>query len=267
MTRERKRNAHHDRRAAACLRLADDARSHRGAGAAADRRAGRGQGLRRGAQSRPRGEQFLRLADARQQDDAAAAGDLRARSDRRRRQGRRAGVFDPPGRPRLCQSGALVRLVQDVPQRQGARLPELYPARLFRPLAGHHARLSLRRAGAIHHRAGDRAGEASRQYELRSRRAARLFRHRLFGDEEDRRRSRPDAADQRRQRATRTQRRAARAGDGRDKNPRHRPQSGAARSRQGAGAGADRSSVGAECAGAGRRPDKSRSARRLGEDS
>ena len=78
----------------------------------------------------------------------------------------------PPGRPRLCQSGAVLRLMQDVPQRQGTGLSELHPAGLFRPLAGHHARLSLWRAGAIHHRARDRAGQAARQSQLRGRRAA-----------------------------------------------------------------------------------------------
>ena len=147
-----------------------------------------------------------------------------------------------PGRPRLCQSGAVLRLMQDVPQRQGAGLSEFHLAGLFRPLAGYHARLSVWRAGAVHHRARHRAGQIARQSQLRSRRAARLFRHRLFGDEEDRRRPRPDALDQRHQRAARAQRRAACAGDGRDKNPRHRPQAGAARSREGIGAATHRCS-------------------------
>ena len=176
-----------------------------------------------------------------------------------------AQVFaDAPGRARLCQSGAVVRFMPDVPQRPGAGLPELHLAGLFRPLAGHHARLSVWRAGAVHHRAGDRAGQVARQCQLRSRRAARLFRHRLLGDEEDRRRPRADAADQRHQRAARAQRRAARAGDGRDKNSRHRPQSGAARSREGTGAATHRRSFGTECAGPRRGPGKSRSARRVG---
>ena len=118
--------------------------------------------------------------------------------------------------------------------------------------------------GPIHHRACDRAGEIARQCQLRSRRAARLFRHRLLGDEEDRRRPRANAADQRHQRAARTQRRAARAGHGRDKNSRHRPQSGAARSREGTGAATHRRSFGTECAGPRRGPGKSRSARRVG---
>ena len=180
--RGRRRNDHDDRRAAARLRRADDARPDRGAGAAADRRAGRGQGLRRRSQSRARRQQFLRHAGARQQDHAAVAGDFRARSDRRRRQGRRAGARGPSGRAGLCQSGAMLRLVPDVPQRPDAGLPELHLPRLFRPLAGHHARLSLRRARAVHHRAGDRAGQAARQCELRGGGAVRLFRHRLCGD-------------------------------------------------------------------------------------
>ena len=70
--------------------------------------------------------------------------------------------------------------------------------------------------------------------------------------------------DQRHQRAARTQRRAARAGDGRDKNSRHRPQAGAARSREGTGAATHRRSFGTECAGARRGSGKSRSARRVG---
>jgi hypothetical protein len=56
-----------------------------------------------------------------------------------------------------------VRVMPHVSQRSAARLPELHPARLFRPLAGDHARLSLWRAGAVHHRAGERAGETARQ--------------------------------------------------------------------------------------------------------
>ncbi len=70
------------------------------------------------------------------------------------------------GRARLCQSGSLVRLLPHVPERSRLRLSELDAAGLFRPLAGHHARLSLRRALAVHHRAGDRPGQAARQSEL-----------------------------------------------------------------------------------------------------
>ncbi len=138
-------------------------------------------------------------------------------------------VYVNPGRScgscRMCRSG------------QRLRLSGLDAAGLFRPLAGDHARLSLRRALAVHHRAGDRLGQAARQYELRGRRALRLFRHRLFGDEENRRRSRTGAPDQRHQRPARAQCRATGAGHGRDKNSRHRPQCGVARSGQGAGAG------------------------------
>ena len=112
-------------------------------------------------------EQFLRQAHAGQQDDAAAAGDFRPRSGGRGRQGRRAGLGGAPRRPRLCQSGAVLRLVPDVPQRPGAGLSELDAARLFRPLPGHHARLSLWRARAVHHRAGDRAGQAAGRHQLR----------------------------------------------------------------------------------------------------
>ena len=61
------------------------------------------------------------------------------------------------GRARLRQPGALLRLVPNVPS--GARgLSELDLPRLFRPLAGDHAGLSLRRARAIHHGARNRAG-------------------------------------------------------------------------------------------------------------
>ena len=149
------RNDHHDRRTAARLRSADDARSDRRAGAAADRRAGRGQGLRRRSESGARHQQLLRQAYARQQNDAAAAGDFWTRSGGCCGQGRRAGLGDASGRSRLRQSGAILRLVPDVPQRPDAGLPELDAARLFRPLAGHHAGLSLWRARAVHHRAGD----------------------------------------------------------------------------------------------------------------
>ena len=244
MTRRgRKHDGHNDRGAAACVWAADDARPHRGATAAADRCAGRGQGLRRRPQPHPRGQQLFRHADARQQDDAAAAGDLRPRSGRRGRQGRRAGLACAGGRACLRQSGPLVRLMPHVPERPALRLSRLDPAGLFRPLAGDHAGLSVWRALSVHHRAGDRPGQTARQRELRGRRAVRLLRHRLCGDEEDRRRPRPDAADQRHQRPARAQRRVAGAGDGRNKNSRHRAQSETARSRQGAGAGADRCSV------------------------
>ena len=189
----RKRHDHDDCRAAARLWRADDARPDRGAGAAADRRAGGGQGLRRRAEPRARREQFLRQAHARQQDDAAAAGDFRPRSGRRRRQGRRAGLGGAPRRAGLCQSGAVLRLMPDVPQRPDAGLSELDAARLLRSLAGHHAGLSLRRARPVHHRAGQRAGQAARYHELRDGGEARLSRHRLCGDEKDRCRSRTDA--------------------------------------------------------------------------
>src|ERR1700686_1138521 len=53
----------------------------------------------------------------------------------------------------LDPTGAVLRLMQDVPRRQGTGLSEFHLAGLFRPLAGYHARLSLWRTGAVHHRA------------------------------------------------------------------------------------------------------------------
>ena len=91
-------------------------------------------------------------------------------------------------------------------------------------------RLSLRGASQFITAPATAPGQAARQFELRGRRALRLSRHRLCGDEENRRRSGTGAPDQRHQRPARAERRATGAGHGGNKNSRHRPQSNIARS-------------------------------------
>ena len=127
---------------------------------------------------------------------------------------------------------------------------------------GDHEGLSVWRAVPVHHRARGCPGQAAGQCELRGGGALRLSGHRLRGHEEARRRPGHDVPGERHQRDARPECRDDGAGDGRDEDPRHRPQYGAARSRQGAVAATDRGLRGRRQQ-VPRRP--SRSARGLGQ--
>ena len=198
-------------------RPADADRYRRAAGRARDRCRGGGQGLRHGPESRQRARQLAELVPA--SAAAAASGDLRPGSRRRRGRGRRAGRRHRARRSRLCQPGPLMRLLPVLPRRASGRSAAISPSTAISASSRNRRAMydMYPHGGFCEYMAAPQYAIVKLPDNVSFHEAARLgyLGHRLFRDQEGRPDRRQVHADQRHFRHARDRRDAVRARHGR----------------------------------------------------